>query len=271
MSTRSQETLSTSPFETPSLLKAIWRLPSLTIARFTLLSYIRSAWILVDIVLVWLLYAIFFFEFGGNTTYFFGTSGQGLAAVTILGTVIMGQRAFNARLYLPLSRITSRGAYVRGVIIAAAALRIPLFLMLLVLAASYHQFIPPACTGFMGCIIGANAGNMIVGSIGLLANCIAISALVIAFSPPIATRIARIALLAWLAVVLYSTGSSGAAAQVLSITRIPLIPLQICYSMGATGTIGWSGLIALLFMAGYTVGLTALAQFWMRRRDLILQ
>jgi len=60
-------------------------------------------------------------------------------------------------------------------------------------------------------------------------------------------------------------------AQVLSITRIPLIPLQICYNLGATGTIGWSGFVALLFMAGYAVGLTALAQFWMRGRDLILQ
>jgi len=39
--------------------------------------------------------------------------------------------------------------------------------------------------------------------------------------------------------------------------------------MGATGTIGWSGLVALLFMVGYAAGLTALAQFWMRRRDLI--
>ncbi len=267
MSTRSQETLSSSPFETPSA----WRLPSLTIARFTLLSYMRSAWILVDIVLVWLLYAIFFFEFGGNTAYFFGTSGQGLGAVTILGTVIMAQRAFNARLYLPLSRITSRGAYIRGVVIAAAVLRVPLLLLLLVLAAAYHQFIPPACTGFMGCIIGANAGNIIVGSIGLLANCIVIAALVIAFSPPIATRLARIGLLAWLAAVLYSNSSPGALAQVLDIARLPLIPLQICYGMGATGTIGWSGLVALLFMAGYMVGLTALAQFWMRRRDLILQ
>jgi hypothetical protein len=270
MSMHGQQTLASSPFETPSLWQAFWRLPSLTIARFTLLSYVRSAWILVDIVLVWLLYAIFFFEFGGNAAYFFGTSGQGLGAVTILGTVIMAQRAFNARLYLPLSRITSRGAYIRGVVIAATVLRIPLFLMLLALAASYHQFIPP-CSGFMGCIVGANAANLAAGSIGLLANCIVIAALIVAFSPPVATRLARIGLLAWLAAVLYSNTSPGPIGQILSITRIPLIPLQLCYNMGATGAIDWPGLAGLLFVAGYVVGLTALAQFWMRKRDLVLQ
>ena len=102
-------------------------MPSLTIARFTLVSYIRSGWILGDIVLVWLLYAIFFLEFGGNVAYFFGTAAQGLGAVTILGTVVMVQRAMNARVYLPLSRITSRSAYIRGLVIATAVFAYPSF------------------------------------------------------------------------------------------------------------------------------------------------
>src|ERR1700693_5520283 len=83
-------------------LKAFWRLPSLTVARFTLVSYIRSGWILGDIAIVWLLYAAFFLEFGGNVAYFFGTTGQGLGALAILGTIVMVQRAMSSRVYLPL-------------------------------------------------------------------------------------------------------------------------------------------------------------------------
>ena len=78
-------------------LKAFWRLPSLTVARFTLVSYIRSGWILGDIAIVWLLYAAFFLEFGGNVAYFFGTTGQGLGALAILGTIVMVQRAMSSR------------------------------------------------------------------------------------------------------------------------------------------------------------------------------
>ena len=270
MSTKSQEVQPVPLFETPNALKAFWRLPSLTIARFTLVSYMRSGWILGDIILIWLLYAIFFLEFGGNVSYFYGTAGQGLSVVAILGTVVMVQRAMNARVYLPLSRITSRSAYIRGLVIATAVLRIPLFLMLMLLAMTHHNFSPPPCT-FMDCIQGATFSNMLPGAIGLLANCIIIATLIVTFSAPIATRPARILLLLWFVAVLYSNTTPGPIAAFLSISRIPLIPLSICYSFGTTATIGWSGIGALLMMAVYVVGLTLLGEYWLRRRDLLLQ
>lgn len=270
MSSRSSQSQPVSLLEPPSALQAFWRLPSLTIARFTLVSYMRSGWILLDIILVWLLYAIFFLEFGGNVAYFYGTATQGLGVVTILGTVVMVQRAMNARVYLPLSRITSRAACIRGLVIATAVLRIPLFLMLMLLAMAHHNFSPPPCT-FMDCIQGATFSNMLPGAIGLLAICMVVSTLIVTFSAPIATRPARILLLAWFAAVLYSNTSLGPIAAVLSVSRIPLLPLAACYSFGTTGTIGWSGVGALLLMVGYIVGLTLLAEYWMRKRDLILQ
>src|SRR5438067_2108996 len=138
MTIRSGDT-SSSLFNISHALRKFWRLPSLMVARFTLVSYIRSGWILGDVVLVWLLYAVFFLEFGGNVAYFFGTGGQGLGALAILGTVVMTQRAMSARVYLPLSRLTSRSAYVRGLVIATGVMRVPLFLLLMVLAMSYHR------------------------------------------------------------------------------------------------------------------------------------
>ncbi|HKD76218.1 MAG TPA: hypothetical protein VKB76_12020, partial [Ktedonobacterales bacterium] len=128
-----------------------WRLPSVTVARFTLASYIRSGWILGDLIFVWFLYALFFLEFGGDVQYFYGTAGQGLGVLAILSTVVMTQRAFSARVYLPLARLASRSAYVRGVMLAAAFLRVPSFLLLLALESGYHEFQPP---GIRGATIG---------------------------------------------------------------------------------------------------------------------
>lgn len=273
MSVQRQEVPPAPSINMRQALSAFWHMPAITIARFTLASYIRSGWILGDIIFVWLLYAAFFFEFGGNVGYFFGTAGQGLGALAILGTVVMGQRAMNARVYLPLARITSRSSYIRGLVLATGVLRVPAFLLLLLLASSYHHFSPPPCTGpggVGGCIAGATPGNITLGALGLVANCIVISTLVVTFSAPIATRLARILLLAWVAAVLYSNTALGPVAAVLSITRIPLMPLAACYNLGANGSIGWPGLLALLIAAAYVVGLTLLAEYWMSRRDLIL-
>jgi hypothetical protein len=265
MSMKSFETQPTSALRISQALKDFWRLPSLTVARFTLLSYLRSGWILGDIAIVWLLYAAFFLEFGGNVAYFFGTTGQGLGALAILGTIVMVQRAMSARVYLPLSRLTSRSSYIRGLIIATGVLRFPLYLMMMLLGMGFHTHAPS-----WG-IQGATVTNMLVGSVGLLANCIVISTLVVVFSAPIATRLARIALLAWFAAMLYSNTSPGPLASFLSISRLPLIPMTACFNFGAAGSIGWSGVAALLIMALYVVGLTMLGEYWMSRRDLILQ
>src|SRR5205807_9475576 len=134
---------------------------------------------------------------------------------------------------------------------------------LMLLALSYHHFSPPPCDGIGRCIEGATVSNMTIGALGLLANCIVISTLIVTFSAPIATRRARILLLLWFAAVLYSNTSPGPVAAVLGVTRLPLIPLTTCFSFGATGSIGWSGVGALMIMAMYVVGLTLLAEYWM--------
>ena len=120
-------------------------------------------------------------------------------------------------------------------------------------------------------IQGATVTNMLVGSVGLLANCIVISTLVVVFSAPIATRMVRIALMAWFATVLYSNASPGPLAAFLSISRLPLIPMTACFNFGAAGSLDWSGVAALLVIALYVVGLTVLGEYWMSRRDLLLQ
>jgi len=270
MSTSSYKTQATTIQNIFQTFKKFWRLPSITVACFTLWSYVRSGWIIGDVVLVWLLYAAFFFEFGGNVAYFYATAGQGLGALAILGTVVMVQRAMNARVYLPLARLTSRSSYVRGLILATGALRVPLLLMLMQLALAYHQFAPPRCH-IGDCIEGATIANMTIGAVGLLVNCIILSTLTVVLSVPVATRRIQIVFLLWLAAVLYSNSNPGNVAVFLTATRIPLAPLAACYNFGVTGTISWYGLLMFVLAVGYVVGLTLLAGFWLARRDLLLQ
>ena len=252
----------------PNTFTQIWRSPTLVVARFTLRSYIRSGWILGDIVFVWLAYAIFFLEFGGNVTYFFGTAGESLGVLSILSTIVMTQRAMSARVYLPLARLTSRSAYIRGVILASCALRVPAFLLLMILAMSFHRFSPPPCNPL--CIADATFGSMTTGAIGLLINCWILSALTVVLSIPIATRRIQILFLAWFALVLYTNTSINIVATYFSWVRIPLAPLAICYNLSSTNIVGWYIFVMFLLAIGYIVALTALAEFLLRRRDLIL-
>ena len=251
----------------PGALTRFWRLPTLTVARFTLRSYVRSGWILGDIVFVWLTYAIFYLEFGGNVSYFFGTAGEAMGVLTILSTIVMMQRVTSARMYLPLARLTSRAAYIRGVIVATCVVRVPAYLVLMVLAMSFHQFTPPRCNPL--CIADATFSSMTLGSIGLLVNCWILAILTVLLFRPLATRRIQIVFLAWFALVLYTNTSVSIVATYFSWVRIPLAPLAACYNFGTIGVVNAYSIVMFLLAIGYIVGLTTLVEFLLRKRDLI--
>ncbi|HLG76853.1 MAG TPA: hypothetical protein VKX46_10585 [Ktedonobacteraceae bacterium] len=243
----------------------LWRGQTLTIARFTIRGYVRSGWILGDIVFIWLLYTLFFFTYGGTVSYTYGTLGEGLSVLAVLDTVVIVQRSLRtARIYMPLARLSSRSAYIRGLIVATAALRVPFFFLTLLLAMSFHRGAP-----HIG-IQGATLLNLLPGMVGVLLMTILISVLTAVLSLPIATRRIQILFLVWLAVVLYSGVATRFASQYLVIVQIPLMPLNACYDLGMSARIDSYGLIMMLLAVGYIVGLTYLAERWMVRRDLLL-
>jgi hypothetical protein len=252
----------------PHAFTHFWRSPTLVIARFTLHSYVKSGWILGDIVFVWLIYATFFLEFGGNVSYFFGTAGEALGVLSILSSIVMTRRAMSAKVYLPLARLTSRSAYIRGIILAASVLRIPAFLLLMIMAMSFHQFSPPSCNPL--CITDTTFSSMTLGAIGLLINCSILSTLTVLLSIPIATRRIQILFLAWLVLVLYTNTSTDIVATYFSWVRIPLAPLTTCYNLGTMGRIEWYTPLLFLLAIGYILALATLAEFLLRKRDLIL-
>jgi hypothetical protein len=151
-------------------------------------------------------------------------------------------------------------------VLARAVLRVFAFFLMLLLALGYHAHEPG-----LG-IQGATLANMLPGALGLLLNCLILTALTVVLSVPVATRRIQIVFLAWLAAVLYSNTNPGIVAQYLSVVRIPLAPLLANYALGTTAaSITGYDLLMLLLAIGYIVVLTLLATLLFNRRDLILQ
>ncbi len=250
---------SNSPIEASPLL---WRTPSMTIARLTLESYFRSGWMWTEFVLVLVFFAALFFPFQEDVSYFYGTSNWDLSAIAVLGAAIMVRQATSARTYVLLARISSRACYSRGLMIAAATLRIPIFLFMLLLVLVAHRLIHPT------------ADTMFIGTLGVLPITMLVSVLTVALSSPIATRLMRIFFLAWIAVVLFSISPiftiPSSVLNILAIVRIPLWPISACYQVSVSGTIGISGILGMLLVAVYIIALALIAGIWLERRELLL-
>src|SRR5438876_10883958 len=106
-----QHTQSSLDRETLTTSKSSWQIPSITIARLTLVSYFRSGWMWTEFVLVLVFFAALFFPFQEDVSYFYGTSNWDLSAIAILGAAIMVRQATSARTYVLLARLSSRVSY----------------------------------------------------------------------------------------------------------------------------------------------------------------
>ena len=253
---------SSTDIDTLAASRSFWRTPSMTIARLTLESYFRSGWMWAEFVLVLVFFAALFFPFQEDVPYFYGTSNWDLSALAVLGAAIMVRQASSARTYVLLARLSSRASYSRGLMLAAAALRIPIFLFMLLLVLLTHRLINPT------------ADTMFIGALGVLPTTLLVSVLTVALSSPIATRLMRILFLAWIAVVLFSISPiftiPSSVLNVLAIVRIPLWPISACYQVSVTGTIGLTGVVEMILVAVYITGLAPIAGKWLERRELLL-
>ena len=246
------------PREKTGLLRS----PSVTIARLTLASYLRSGWMWGEFVLVLVCFAALFFPYMENTAYFNGTSNFSLGAIAILGPAIMVRQATSARTYLLLARLTSRAAYSRGLMLAAAVLRLPLYVMYLILVLIAHR------------LTDATPMSLFWGAIGLLPNTIVVAVLTVSLCSPMATRLKRIYFLTWLALVLFSFKPLFPLPHwlemTLSITQAPLWPIAACLSMSSTGSFDLLGLLGLVILAVYCVVIAWIAGYWLEKRELLL-
>lgn len=246
-----------SPGRVP-VLAVPWRAPTLVVARHALLGYMRSGWVWGEALVVLAIFAIAFRPFAVRSDNFFGVSILALGALAFVGTILLVRRGMRARAYLTLARLPSRGAYVRGLALAAGALRIPLYLLLLALVLLSRGLVDPSL------------GALLVGSVFLLLVTLVLSALALVLTPPITTRAAWIVVLAWLVGAL-SSYTQAPFAPWLAPLQLPLQPLVACYVIATTGTLAWSNAWAPTLAVAYIVALVALAQARFARHDLVLR
>jgi hypothetical protein len=210
--------------------------------QLALRRYARSYWPLVALALILGIFLVCFrFPFGA--AYFFDISTFGVGAVTTLTTYTLVHSVFPPRSYLRLGLRTSLRGTFGGLALAAAAIGVSLVLVMLLLAVITGRF------------AGTTPGAVIVGTIGLLANCLLISTVTIALSAPGTTPIVRRVVLLWLVLAFASYQASGLLAILLFPAKLLLLPVAASYDFGVTGSIGWGGLLALVVQAAYIAGL----------------
>lgn len=249
--------------KTPTSLNVthLLRLPGVTIARLTLASYVRSGWMWGEFVLVVVFFAALYFPFQESTAYFNGTTIFCLGGLAILGPAIMVRQATSARTYLLLARLTARASYSRGLMLAAALLRLPLYLLFLALVLLFHRLTDPTLEAILWGLLGILPATMFVAvlSVGLCA--------------PMATRNKRILFLCWLVIMLFSFNPvmsiPGWLDALLSVTQLPLWPLQACYTLTLTGNFNLGSLFGLLLVVFYVVLVALVAGHWLEKRELL--
>ena len=239
--------------------------PSLEIAHFTLGSYIRSGWILLEVILIWFIYSVFFSTSKQSAHAFFDVAIPCMTAETILGSSIFMHRCMKANFYLSLARLSSRAPYIYGIMIASAGIRIILYLLLLAMISSKH------IADIITWLKTLSWLNILSGSLGLLLIGLLCSLLTVTLSRPIATRPAQIIFLLWIVIVLYTnTPAAINIAHYLQIFEVPLRPIALCYQLSSQGSIdawGWAEASIILV---YMVAIITLATFWFSKRDLYL-
>ncbi len=241
----------------PSTRTDFWHSQSITIARYTLASYLKSGWYWGEaVIVIGLAFALF--KYPGDLGYFAGLANELLGFVAILGPAILVHRSMSARVYLPVSRLASRDSYIRGLMIAAGVLRIPLYLAFMAVALGLRA------------VMGATIVNMAIAALGGSVLTIVIATITVTLSNPIASRLVRSIFLLWLAMTLYASSSAPLAAFI-DFLRIPIAPLAACFGFTLVGRIDLTGILGLVVCAIYMVGLMFLASYWFRKRDLILQ
>ena len=228
--------------------------PALRVARAALGRYVRSSWLLVDLVGIGVIWAI---AFRGTVTpaSFFEIASIGLILLALLGAYGI-LHVMPPSVYLRLVPRRDYRAALAGVVLANAVVRAAVALALLLL------------TGILQDLIDATASGVLVGMLGLVANSVLIGTLAIVLAPPIAGRLWRVGLLVLVLLALYSYEASGLLGQVLAVTRLVLLPIAACYNLGQTGELDRPGLLALLVVAALVAGMVYLAAGALTRRHV---
>lgn len=228
----------------------------LRIADGIIARYLRSGWFASEMVGIVGLFALCFgAPFDG--AYFYRIAGLALGLFALFATYVLDHAVAPPQMYLRRSLRTVGHPTVAPLVLAALITRVVSLILLLSLVLIFRRFdsVEPLA--------------VVAGAVGLLANCALIATVAVACSTPYANRGVQLGMLVWLVAALatYSPGTIWSSLPVVSwVLRLPLLPFAMCYDFGVTGTIGWSGVAALVAEAGMIVTAIALVDAGLRRQ-----
>lgn len=247
-------------------LRLPWRAQTTTVVRLSLSNYLRSGWIYLELAL--LLGAVVLAPtapngvVGGGLQSFFGISGMLFIVEALIGSPLLVRRTYGPTAYMFLARLPSRKSYAAGVALAAAVLRIPLFLLLVTLGYALGKIVNPPIPW------------LVFGGLDVLLPACVVASIATVLSPPVGTRTTLMVFLAWVLVIFRPAWSTaGLPADVNSALNALLVPLRpVTDSMFASGDsiMARSSLPSILLQAAYVLGLALLAGLLFERRTLDL-
>jgi hypothetical protein len=237
---------------------------SIAVARLVVASYVLSGWAVGEVVLVLALVA---FSSSGSdpksphpvAAYFFGLHGIDFLGATALGAVIMVRRSVGSRTLVVLSRLESRGAYLGGLVLASAALRVPLLVLLIGLGLATGR-LPPEDLVAVPLVAP-----------GLLANAALVAAVTIGLMAPFSGRRDLLAAVGYGVVVLAPViDLPPVAREVQSVVQLPLWPVAIDYQAGAMANLVPAELLAVPLVVAGAAGVCVVVSRRFAARDLLL-
>src|ERR1700681_1972729 len=243
-----------------------WRAQTMTVIRLSLSNYLRSGWIFLEVAIalaaVALAPAAAHSDNAGGLPSFFGLSGTLFIGESLIGSLLLGRRAFGPSAYMFLARLPSRRPYAAGVALAAAALRIPLLVLMLTLGLALGKIVDPPVDW------------LIFAGLGMLLPACVVASIAILLSPPVGTRITLAIFLAWLLVIFRPTRTTAGLTpdvnRALDLLWVPLRPALDSIASSTHGiAAGWS-VVPVLVQAAYLIGIAVLAGVLLERRTLDL-
>ena len=242
---------------------------TLRFVAFTLVEYMRSGRILVELLAMVAFFYLFLWRWPMSPEYFFSNVGLFVLALTFYTVSAMMGLGDRPQGYVLLVRRLSRVGYLIGLYIAA----------LTIILISYG-LISLGVT-LLNRIEGLDARGWLLGTLPLLLNAALFGALLTLLAPMVLTSGKRLAVLALIAIAFSGSLIGGQTlatmpetlATVLNILRTifstPLLPaftgFELSVSRNYTG-ISFLTPIAQLFL---TIGLLSLAVYAFARRDII--
>jgi ABC-type transport system involved in multi-copper enzyme maturation permease subunit len=245
---------------------------TLRFTGFTLLEYIRSGRIALEVIATLVVYFIFLRRvgLGMNAEYFFSVTGIYTPALTLYSTAAFIGIGDRPQGYVLLSRGVSRANYLLGIFLSALVVVAGSYGLLSIMAALFNR--PP----------DLDLAGWLMGTLPLLLNIGLLSALMIMLSPLVFATGWRLFVLGLIALAFSSNFIGGTllesipesartflrAAQAL--LGGPLVPAFYGFQLAVTRDYTASTAVAnLLAQASLLVSLLGLAIYSFSRRDLI--